>query len=107
MDFRRLLPEIRWQSRLSPVSSGPGAFFCRQNHTGCTVLSIAPLCFLQVEKRRPYMLYRLAYRTATVTPPWLATPPTVNTTAAVPETPAGTTTFTCITPAISPVAPPA
>src|ERR1019366_2334597 len=46
-------------------------------------------------------------RTATVTPPWLATPPTVNTTGAVPDTPAGTTTFTCITPAISPGAPPA
>ena len=29
MDFRRLLPEIRWQSRLSPVSGtkSPNRFF--------------------------------------------------------------------------------
>jgi len=50
---------------------------------------------------------RAPYLTATVTPPWLATPPTVNTTGTAPANPTGTTTFTCITPAICPGAPPA
>ena len=47
------------------------------------------------------------YRTATVTPPWLATPPASTPRAPSRTTRRGTTTFTCITPAICPGAPPA
>ena len=41
----------------------------------------------------------MPYRTATVTPSWLGTPPVNNTTGAAPVRPLGTTTVTCTTPA--------
>ena len=100
---RRPRPEESGRSRLRVCATSSVA----QNRNDLTVVRPYPFVFSKGTNQTVRPLRFAAYRTATVTPPWLATPPTVNTTGTAPLSPPGTTTFTCIRPAIRPGAPPA